>query len=207
MASDFSETIPLAPIGYPPTTLHFNKPVEAADRLNGIKVTAGTAISAAIVKSLNGTPISIQVGDLYESLQRGIADGAVMTWTAYPTFKLFEVTNHHIEIPLGGAAGGAIINKKRFEGLSAEGHKAIMDNSGEYWARVAGKYFDGIQDKGKKSTLAMKGQTSISPTREQLKSYRKKMAFITEEWVKNTPDGDKVLAKLRELSADVKAGR
>lgn len=207
LADEFDEVVPMVPIAYPPSTLHVNKPVEAADKLGGIKIASGTAVGADIVRSFGATPISVQLGDLYESLQRGVTDGAVMTWTAYPTFKLFEVSNYHIEVPLGGAAGGAIMNKKRFDSLTAKARDAVMQGSGEAWARIAGKYFDNIQAEGKRSTLAMKGQTDVEPTPAQLESYRKTLLHVSDEWVKRTKGGDKVLAKYRELIEDVKAGK
>jgi TRAP-type C4-dicarboxylate transport system substrate-binding protein len=99
------------------------------------------------------------------------------------------------------------MNKKRFDGLSAEGRKAVTDNSGEHWARVGGKYFDWIQAEGRKSTAAMKNHTISVPTPEQSALYRKKLAHITADWVKNTPDGEKVLTEFRRHLAEVKAGK
>ena len=52
-----------------------NKPVKTLEELKGLKL-RGTGRLGDIVKALGATPIPIETPDLYDSLKRGVIEGA-----------------------------------------------------------------------------------------------------------------------------------
>jgi hypothetical protein len=66
---------------------------------------------------------------------------------------------------------------------------------------------DTMEAVGRDATKAMAGQTiaSLDPAEEA--RWKELVAPVTEEWVKATPDGDKVLAAFRAEVLAVRAGK
>src|SRR6478752_3137151 len=81
--------------------LHFSKPLANNDNLGGLKIRVASRLASQMVEALGGTPISMTVENVYESLQRGTLDGAVTSWPAFGPQRFAEVTNYHLEVPIG----------------------------------------------------------------------------------------------------------
>ena len=75
------------------------------DDFKGRKLIASNAIAAKIVTALGATPISFRPDEAYTAIQRGTTDGAVMPFTGMETFKVHEVTRHHLDAALGSDSG------------------------------------------------------------------------------------------------------
>jgi TRAP-type C4-dicarboxylate transport system substrate-binding protein len=145
--------------------------------------------------------------DYYTAIQRGMVDGAMVQWTAFQPFKLQDVTFYHVEAALGGAAGMVFMNKKKYDALPAAARKIIDDNSGEAESRVYGKFWDDVNKEGRDmvKTLGDKHQIVTVPPDIAAK-WKQTVTPVIDEWVKATPDGDKVLAEFRKEYAQAKAG-
>ncbi len=57
-------------------------------------------------------PISLQPGELYPSLQHGLVQAVAQGWPSVQAFHLDEVTNFHLEVPLGMNIGYVFMNKE-----------------------------------------------------------------------------------------------
>lgn len=203
---EYDEIVPLFVAGFPQSSLHLAKPLKSIDNISGLKIATGSKYGAGIVKQLGATPIFLPLPDYYEGLQRGTVDGIVMTWTAFQPFKLAEVTKYHIDTQLGGAPGAVFMTKKRYNALPPEARKIIEANSGEAQSRMFGAFWDRVQDEWRQKVKGMKDHTVVSLTAEQTAEWRKRVAPLAEEWIKNTPDGEKVYAKYTELVNQLEAG-
>jgi TRAP-type C4-dicarboxylate transport system substrate-binding protein len=113
--------VPLLFVQFPQSAAHLNgAELTAMDQLAGKKIISGSPISAAIIQAYGGTPLSITITEQYQALQRGTADGTIMNYTAFPGFRLNEVTTNHLDLPLGGALGLVFMAKDRWDALSDE---------------------------------------------------------------------------------------
>ena len=99
--AEYDSIVPILFASLPPAGLHLAKPAATLDNLNGLKITIVAKAMGEAVSRLGGTPLSIAAPDIYEAIQRGTANGAVMTWNGLTTFKLQEVTTYHVETSLG----------------------------------------------------------------------------------------------------------
>jgi TRAP-type C4-dicarboxylate transport system substrate-binding protein len=206
--SEYEDIVPLFACAFPPVGVHTAKPLKSLDSLAGLKFGVGSKVLSDVVTKLGGTPISLPLTDFYEGLQRGTIDGILGQWTQFEPFKLYEVTTYHVDTELGGAAGVAFMSKKRYNALSPEARKVIDDNSGEAQSRKFGAFWDAVNQEGR-SLVQSKGEkhTIVKLTQEQAASWRERTTPVVADWVKGTPDGDKVLAAYRELLAAVQAGK
>lgn len=134
---------PLFFVPFPQSSAHVNgSDLKTMSDLDGKKIMVGSPIAANVVSAFGGTPLSIQLPDHYQSMQRGTADGNFMTFTAYPAFRLDEVTTNHLQLPLGGATGLVFMDRARYEALPDDARAALDANSGCDVTREVGKKVD-----------------------------------------------------------------
>jgi TRAP-type transport system periplasmic protein len=202
---EYNEALPIMFVGFPTGQFHFRSALKSPDDLKGLKVIAGSKTGSETVAALGAAPVSLIVTDVYPALQRGTADGTTTPWTAFEIFKLAEVTKYHVEAPIGGGTGHVMMSKKKYAALPDAARKLIDKYSAEGETRIYGKFWDEVQEEGRE--IARKANHAIVQlTPAQLADWRQKLSGIETEWVKRTPDGDKVLARYRALVQDVKAG-
>lgn len=70
-----------------------SKPIRTLEDLKGVKIRA-TGQSSEVVKALGGTPVPIEMPDLYESLRRGVIDGATLDLSPLKYYKFADVMKH-----------------------------------------------------------------------------------------------------------------
>jgi len=205
--AEYDEIVPLFFCVLAQAGVHTGKPLPSLDNLKGLKLMMNSKPTADAISLLGGTPISLPLPDVYEGLQRRTIDGAVLPWTAFQAFKLGEVTSHHVDVQLGRAFGVLFMAKKRFDALPAAARKILMDNSGEQESRTCGAFWDAADQEGRDMVKGL-GQkhTIVALDPEKSAKWRQQLEPVVGDWAKATPDGDKVLAKYRELLGQVKSG-
>jgi len=205
LAPEYDEAIPLMFVGFPTSQFHFRSALKSPDDLKGLKIIAGNKTLAEIVTALGAAPVSIIVTEVYQALQRGAADGTGTPWTAFEIFKLAEVTKYHVEAPIGGATGHVMMAKKKYAMLPEPARKLIDKYADEQETRTFGVFWDKVQEEGRNISRAA-NQTIVELTPAQTAQWKQKLASIEAEWVKRTPDGEKVMSRYRALVQEVKAG-
>jgi TRAP-type C4-dicarboxylate transport system substrate-binding protein len=186
---------------------HTKRPIKVAADIKGMKLSVGTKVLGEIVEKLGGTPIQLQPSDYFQGIQRGTVEGATTAWPAVYPFKLQEVTNYHLDAPLGPAPAYVVMNKASFAKLPEAGRKAIDQLSGEHFTRRMADAAQRMDTEGRDRVLAMPGQhvTTLDPA--EAARWKQLLTPITEQWVKDTPNGASELAAYRaELTAN-RAGK
>jgi TRAP-type C4-dicarboxylate transport system substrate-binding protein len=79
--------------------------------------------------------------------------------------------------------------------------------SGEKLVRRISAAGDEIETDARNATKAMKGQTVASLAPDEEARWQERLAPVTAAWVKETPDGAKVLAAFRAEIAAIRAGK
>jgi TRAP-type C4-dicarboxylate transport system substrate-binding protein len=168
-AGDLDGLVPLAFVMFPQASLHFNGlPVTSLADLAGRKVVAPSPASAGLVQAYGGTPISVVVPEIYQALQRKTAEGVVINFTAFPGFRLHEVTTDHLIAPLGGALGMVFMTKARWDALSDEARAVLTKHSGCDVMRALGKQVDAWEADSLNFVKAQPGHTFHAMTPEEV---------------------------------------
>lgn len=206
ITEEFAKVKPLGFIVFPGLVIHSKKPMHNLADMKGLKISVEGRVMSTLMPRLGASPISLQPGELYASLQRGLVEAAPQGWPSVPTFHLNEVTNFHLEAPLGFNTGYVFMNKDAYAKLPPKGRDAIDKYSGEAYVLRLVAADDTMEAVGRDATKATPGQTiaSLDPAEEA--RWKELVAPVTEEWVKATPDGEKVLAAFRAEVAAVRAG-
>jgi TRAP-type transport system periplasmic protein len=205
---EYNDIVPLALVVFPQSGLHLGRPLDAQLDLAGLKLAVLGKIQGDAIARLGATPLSLPATELYEALQRGLANGVVASWTTFDPFRLGEVTNYHVETRLGTSTGMLFMAKKKFDTLPAEVRKIIQDNSGESSSRQFGAYLDDevirISDQVKASESKNK---LVSPSDALVAKWQAMVEQASEDWLKNVPNGKQIRVSYDELLAQIKAGR
>jgi len=135
-----------------------NKPVKTLEDLKGLKL-RGTGRLGDIVKALGATPIPIETPDLYDSLKRGIIEGALLPLETLKGFKTGEVQKY---VTSSWKIGSAycfyvLMNKNKWNSLPSDVKKVIDEFSKEFIERWTVEW-NNIDIEGREYFLKQGGQ-------------------------------------------------
>jgi len=197
---------PLALFTFTGTSLHSTRRVAAAEDLKGLKIAASGKIMADDLQLFGGAPITLNPGDFYESLNRGVAHGVLVSWQGSQTFKLQDVARFHMDVPFGQFPAFVAMNESSYARLPEKARAAIDKFAGEPFSRRLGVELDRSNKEAIDAYKAMKGQEIVTLSPAELAKWRKILAPITAGWVKETPDGERVLSVYRDEVKKVRSG-
>jgi len=152
-----------------------------------------------VVQALGGLPQSINPADAYEAIQRGTVDGRLIPWTAFPPFRMDEISKYHIEAPIGTTIGMVFINREVWNDLPEDAREIIMRHSGEDQTRLLGQFFDGQNAGIRGGIAASEGHQIISPTETQSADWEARLAPVTAAWLERTEGGATILERYSDL--------
>jgi TRAP-type C4-dicarboxylate transport system substrate-binding protein len=202
--AEYHDIVPLFLTAFPQSGIHLSKPLASLDDLGGARVIAGSQTNSAVVQALGGVPQSINPADAYEAIQRGTADGRLVPWSAFPPFRMEEITSYHIEAPVGTAVGMVFINRSVWEGLSEEAREIIMRHSGEEQTRLLGQFFDQQEAGIRGGLVATGGHEVVSPDTTQAVQWIARLEPVVADWLARTEGGGAVLDRYSALLAEAR---
>jgi TRAP-type C4-dicarboxylate transport system substrate-binding protein len=191
---------PLGLWTFPNAAIHSREPIRSLDDFKGKKLIASNAIAAKIIAALGATPISFRPDEAYTAIQRGTTDGVLMPFTGMETFKVHEVTRHHLDAALGSDAAMLFMNRQRYESLPPKAKEAIDKHS---FLRLSRAFGEKTNEQWAKSRALVKDRVYTLNAGEEAE-WKKRLAAIAAEWAQGVPDGAKVLDTFR---AEVTAAR
>jgi TRAP-type transport system periplasmic protein len=207
IADEFAKVHPVAIITFADVSIHARKPFKTMDDIAGWKIGAQSRLTGQVIEKLGATAISMPVNEFYQSLQRGTIDGAGTAWPAIMAFKIIEVVNTHLEEPLSGEAAFCAMNKSIYAKLPAKAKAAVDKYSGEIFSRWLGEAIDGEFEHGRAAARKMANHTLVKLSPDERKRWEERLAPVTAQWVKSTPNGAAVLTAFREEIAKIRAGK
>ena len=135
---------------------HSKKTMTAPSDFEGQKFRTGGPIPLAIVEAWGGVSIRQPAPKSYEILSAGIADGITFPFESLPSFKITDLVPFTTTMPGGwyNSTHYLVMNKRVYDGLSAEDRAIIDKFSGEAFARLAGSGWDKINKIGYDTAVA-----------------------------------------------------
>jgi TRAP-type C4-dicarboxylate transport system substrate-binding protein len=206
IAEEYARVKPLAMFGFGATALYMTKPITKLEDLQGVKIFANGRSVARIMVLIGAVPVTSNSGELYQGLNRGLAEGTAFTWSGVQQFKLVEVIKHHVEMPFGKTGGYFFMNKDAYARLPEKARQAVDANSGEVLTKIVTNAADEQDAIDRRAVLAMPGQTTRPLSAAERARLEQTLAPLTQEWVAATADGAKVLAAFRAALTRIRAG-
>ncbi|MGI3184935.1 TRAP transporter substrate-binding protein [Nioella aestuarii] len=129
----------------PNLLLMADTPVDSIDDLEGLNIRVPSRNAGLVVQAWGANPVSMPAPGIYNAMQTGVIDGAMIDATTLNAFRLAEVTNyitHGMDTTI--SLFYLIMNRDVFADLSEEhqaaileaGHQASLDGSAA-WLAVA----------------------------------------------------------------------
>ncbi len=183
-----------------------SKPLLGLETFKGIKLRSSSRSAAKLLASIGGSPVNMPPAQITEAISKGVVDGAMATWELVPSVKLEEVAKYHME-GLPNQPGFTmnplvmLMNKQKYESLTAELKAVIDKNSGMSLVVLAGTAWDTATVEARKKATAA-GNKTLVIKQEDYDAIRKASASVEQEWTKEVaPKGVDGAALLREARA------
>jgi TRAP-type transport system periplasmic protein len=199
---EFDEVQPMYFAGQTPGILHTRKPVHKLEDLKGMKMrTFGS--NARLMTLLGGIPVAMPMGDAYDALSKGVADGLMCADEVLETWKIGEVVKFTTQNY--GTSYTAVflvcLNKKKWASIKPEDRKIIeqinhewIDKSAAVWEKI---------DKSGRAFADKRGIKVYKLTKEEDARWAAKAQPIFDEYVKSMKakglPGDEVLKFCRDF--------
>lgn len=205
--TDFDDTVPLYVLAYPPTLLHFRKKIANPDNLKGLKIAPTSKLIAHELQLLGADPVSLTYQETPSALQRGMIDGITFPMAGIYSQKFGDLLPVHMNVSLGGGIAMIFMMKKKFDVLSPQAQKILLDTSGEAMSRKDGALYDRLTNEAVTTYKADPNQSFVELSPAMHAKWAQDTASIETDWVKQGVGRDKVLAKFKELLAQLQTGK
>ncbi len=115
----------------------FKGPIEDIAKLDGKLVRSIGPLVSMMIETWGGKPVFIAPKEVYQSAERGVVDGINMGVATYSSWKLWDVMPYMVNGTMFYGNIIYMINKKKFDSLSADDQKALMAaaNESEVWLK------------------------------------------------------------------------
>ena len=194
IADEYEKVHPLGFACFPPTGITSHKPLRSLDDIKGMKISVNSRLYGQEIEILGGAPITLATTELYQSLQRGTIDAAVVGMAAVAAYKLQEVANYYLEAPFGQTTEYLIMNKQSYAKLPAAARAAFDKTTGAPMSALLAKAANEENEMGVRLVQGVPGKAVTKIGGADLSKLRTAMQPMIDQWLKDTPDGARVLA-------------
>jgi TRAP-type C4-dicarboxylate transport system substrate-binding protein len=115
-----------------PMQFFLTKKITKAEDFNGMKIRSPNPLILQPFQPFGAVPVSMQLGEVYESLQRGVINGCVNSPENAAANKWFEVTKFHITQNLSYGGTVVVMSKSRWDTMPDD-IKAIFNQALSPW--------------------------------------------------------------------------
>jgi len=206
LAREWGDVRLLAIFAYPGSGIAGSTPIRKMEDLKGKKIGVSDRLQGDWVAAMGAAPLAIIYTDTYEMLNRGALNAVTVGWTGVQPLKLWEVAKFYTTARLGAPVVALAMNKASYAKLADKGKAAIDANSGEKWTRELGAFWDRISAEGRELVAKRSDTTIFDLDKAEFARWIKASQPVVGQWVKDTPDGAKVLAEFRR-ERDKAAGK
>jgi TRAP-type transport system periplasmic protein len=176
--------VPLMWLPASPTVLGTTFPVSNMDDISGQRIRSVGWLSEAL-EGAGATPVNLAAGEMYESIQRGVLEGAAaVTFDVYPAFGLHEVAPYITDTGLGVFNSVTIIaNQQALEALSPATRDLLITVAEEAYEEQAQRFLDEAEDAACEQIRDEDGVVTIMAADEQQRWRDLVAPTIRDRWL------------------------
>ncbi|MGD2125913.1 MAG: TRAP transporter substrate-binding protein [Desulfobacteraceae bacterium] len=159
-----------------------DKPVRNLEDLKGMKM-RGHGTSALVLKALGATPVPMPMPELYQSLQKGVVEGAVYPWEVNKGWKMGEVTKYCTSAFTAAYTTSffVVMNKDKWNSIPKD-LQNVINEINEEWIIKHGEAWDSSDTEGIKYFLSI-GGTVIGIEKDEAARWKAAVAPIADDYV------------------------
>lgn len=164
-----------------PGTLHSRRPVLMPDDMKGLNIQSVNA-TAPLAILLGAINVQAPAANIRELLDRGKLEGLFQPWGAALLTDAAKTIKYHIDVPIYASTYVWVMNKARYDGLTAAQRSDIDNHCTTDWAvRFASSWAD-AESAAREKLLAQAGQVVETLTPSQLAAWRKATEPLYANW-------------------------
>ena len=153
--------------------------------IKGMKIRPAHATMASFVTQLGGANVQSSAPEVRDILDKGVADAVTFPWGSVPLFGIDKVTKYHMDVPLYATTFAWVMNKAKYDAMSAAQKKVIDDHCTNEWAlKVAGPWSD-FERAGVQKLKADTAHEVYPISAEQLAEWKKAAEPLKAVWTEN----------------------
>ncbi len=181
------------------------KPIKSVADLKGMKVRISGAVIGQTVKELGVVPVLMPPNEVVEAMGRGTIDATTTVPAAVVDFGIDRVTSHDYLIQLGTNPFAVLMNKQKYDSLPQAAKDVINKYSPGWLSDLYVKNLSAYNGEVIDQFKADKKRTVVTPADADLPAIKAASEKVTAEWAAKSPENAKLLAKARELLAEIRA--
>lgn len=159
-----------------------NKPIRKLDDLKGMKLRCPGAYQTKMIESWGATPVMMPISELYDSIQKGVADGTVAPLSVIYDFNLYDVSKY---VTIGNfyvCTFFMVMNPDSWDRISAQDQKIIEGLIGKRMSDEAGAAYDAGAKLGLE-TCEEAGIEIYTLPPDELAKWKTVMMPLDKQWV------------------------
>jgi TRAP-type C4-dicarboxylate transport system substrate-binding protein len=184
-----------------PGTFHSKtKKIVVPGDIKGMKIRPAHATMASWITQLGGTNVNASAPEVRDIIEKGVAEAVTFPWGSIPLFGIDKVTKYHMEAPLYTTSFVWVMNKVKYNEMSASQKKVIDDHCTTQWAMRAASPWADFEHAGI-AKLKAEGHDVYPITSEQLGEWKKSAEPVVQIWADSVKkaggDPDAILKDLK----------
>ena len=204
LLSGFDDTHLVGMFAGEPASIFSREPISKLEDLKNKKVRIIGATQGMWLKTLGAIPEAAATKDMNDKLNRGTLSAGIQGWSGMKTFKSFGLVTHTVDVPVGTLGFMLLMNKKTWEGLSADEQKALQSNAGLMVAEDSGRAYAKAGVDLRKMVKDGGKHTMVTFTKAELQKYENGAKAVWEEWANQTPSNRKVFEAAKKLLKEMR---
>jgi len=188
----------------PAQVLTTRKAISRLEDVRGLKLRSPGPVHNQVIEALGGVPVTLPASDVYDALERGVADGTVMAPSVLTSFNLADVVKYAVEARFTVSSFFLVMNKDRWEALPPDDQRILDETTGELSltaARVSDRTDQSAREVGR-----TRGAHMVDLSADELGRWRAATADIPVRWASDLESrglpGRQVLDELLRHSAE-----
>lgn len=167
--------------------LFSKEPIRTVEDVKNLKIAdTGAAERISLFKQLGSAPASLSNTELYESIERGIVDGATYTAIGANGFKFEEIAPYMTQLNIGTTNLMFFMNTDFLDSLPEETRIMFTEKFGPAFSHMVTKLYtenakNAIASYAEK--VKAKGGEVITPSEEEIKAFKAPVKQLMAEWV------------------------
>lgn len=179
-----NKVMPVLVYALPPYEIwSIDKPVHVPEDLKGLKLRSVGGIVDQTINLLGGSPVALPITEMYESLQKSVVNGTILSPISIKPYKVQELLKYTTQgASVGTFVGVYVVNQSVWDSLPQDVQKAMLqagEESSKHLAEVLDKQANDFMKEFEQGGLKV---YRLSP--EEHQAWVERMAPIEDEWVK-----------------------
>ncbi|MFN3145623.1 MAG: TRAP transporter substrate-binding protein DctP [Paracoccaceae bacterium] len=197
----------IAILGSAPNRIHSARPISSLDDLAGLRIQAGNRLQLEGIARLGASPVAeVRGPEAAEAISRGTIDAATMDYAATRSFRVGEVTRHHLDLPMGGLSLAFPINSNTWNSLPDAARAAFQKHSFEAFSRSAGETLDAADTRIRAEQLALPDANAMEITEAVRDDFAARLGDIETVWIDGNPGRQATYDGVLQILNEIRAG-